>query len=291
MNFFSFFVLFWSYSSALAFKNILSRTATVSLCMSSNLNLDALRCIASSHKDGDHFLRLFHPAFPTRILEPLSLVDGEALVLTKQKISMSGVDMDVAYRGLPWEVFPSIGIQDSETVWSRSQCDAAFEKFKHCGHVIWAVKSDQIQPGSVLLNHWNQRAILITEYGSNGAVGKELSTGAVPLGSSVVWPPAALEIELKEKKWQICLTSENIKNGEVLSLLPADFRKGAWELIFLLITPSSDTKTIETLFDTGLSPRQGFISYLRLLDGALKRSVTLDEVPDYRKIKEKNIQL
>jgi hypothetical protein len=272
------FLVLWSCSSVLAFKNTLSRTTSLSLSMSSDMNLDALRSIASSHKDGDNFLRLFHPAFPTRILEPLSLADGEALALTKQKISMSGVDMDAAYRGLPWEVLPSIGIQDSETVWSRSQCDAAFEKFKHCGHIIWAVKSDQLQPGSVLLNHWNQRAILITEYGSNGAVGKDLLTGALPLDSSVFWPPAALEIELKEKKWQICLTSENLKNGEVLSILPPDFRKGAWELIFLLITPSSDTKTIETLFDTGLSPRQGFISYLRLLDGALKRSVTLDEV-------------
>jgi hypothetical protein len=246
--------------------------------MSSEFNIDALRSIASAHKDEEKFLRLFHPAFPRRITDPISLHEGEAINSLKQKISMTGTDMEERLKGLPWDVLPSIGIQDSEAVWSKIQCDTAFEQFKHCGHLVWAAKSDQVQPNCVLLNHWTQKAILLTGYGADGATGKELLAGSQFVGSSITWPAAALEIELKEKKWQVCLVSENIKNGEVLGLLPPDFKKGAWELIFLLMTPSSEYKTIEALLDTGLSPRQGFLAYLRLLDAQVKRSETLDQV-------------
>ena len=37
-----------------------------------NFNADALRSLGSSgHPDGDSFLRLFHPAFPLQVLNPL----------------------------------------------------------------------------------------------------------------------------------------------------------------------------------------------------------------------------
>ena len=118
-----------------------------------------------------------------------------------------------------------------------------------------------------------------------------LVAGSGATGNSYSWPPAALDIELREKKWQPCMASENILNGEVLRLLSPDMSKGAWELLFLLLTPSTDEKSLQALLDTGLSPRQGFIAYLRLLESALRRSESFDDIPDYRKIKERDLVL
>ena len=48
---------------------------------------------------------------------------------------------------------------------------------------------------------------------------------------------------------------------------------------------------VQALFDTGISPRQGFIAYLRLLRQVLSRTKVFDGVDDYRKIIEKEITL
>lgn len=143
------------------------------------------------------------------------------------------------------------------------------------------------------MNHWSQQAILITDYSlTGGATGIELLAGTgVQGGNTYIWPPAALDMEYKQRKWQAVLASDNIYNGNILSLLSTDMKKGAWELLFLLITSSTDTKTLNALLDTGLSPRQGFIAYLRLLEAALKRSEAFNDIPDYRKIKERDLVL
>ena len=261
----------------------------------SAFDVDELRRVASEggHADGENFLRLFHPAFPMKILEPLSIKAAEEFLNVKRSVSMEGSDMeDVLKSGLPWEVLPKLGINDFEGVWSKNQTEAAYEKYRHTGNVVWAAKTPAVHPNCVLLNHWRQEAIFITEYSpTKGAKGITLVPGSGTVGLEHVWPPAALEIELKEKKWQPVVVSENISNGQILSYLTPDMKKGPWELIFLLLTPSSDTKTLESLLDTGLSPRQGFIAYLRLLEGAMRRTETFDEIPDYRKIKEQHLFL
>lgn len=259
------------------------------------INADELRRIANEggHADGENFLRLFHPAFPMKVLEPLSIKAAEEFMNVKRSVSMEGSDMDdVLKSSLPWEVLPQLGINDFQGVWSNNQTEAAYVKYRHTGNIVWAAKTPTVHPNCVLLNHWRQEAILITEYSpENGAKGVTLVPGSGAVGQEYVWPPAALDIELKEKKWQPVVVSDNISNGQMLSYLAPDMKKGPWEFIFLLLTPSSDTKTLEGLLSTGLSPRQGFIAYLRLLDGAMRRTQTFDEIPDYRKIKEQHLVL
>jgi len=276
-------------------RNTAFRLATGDGSDISAFNADALRSIAEEggHADGESFLRLFHPAFPMKILEPLSIDAAEEFVNVKRSVSMEGSDMDeVLQSGLPWEVLPKLGINDFHGVWSKNQTSSAYDKYRHTGHIVWAAKTSKLQPNCVLLNHWKQEAILLTEYSpSEGARGVTLVPGAGGIGQEYVWPSASLDIELKEKRWQPVLVSENILNGEILSYLALDMKKGPWELIFLLMTPSSDEKTLQALLGTGLSPRQGLIAYLRLLEGAARRTETFDEIPDYRKIKEQQLIL
>ena len=102
--------------------------------------------------------------------------------------------------------------------WNRR----AFEKFRHTGDIVWSVKTNVLQPNCVLLNHWSQQAILLTDYTfAGGARGVELvpSTG-VQGGNVYEWPSAALDLELTQKKWQPCLVSENIISGQILSMFP-----------------------------------------------------------------------
>jgi hypothetical protein len=115
-----------------------------------------------------------------------------------------------------------IGIQDFQGVWSKTQIQMAFEKFRHTGDIVWSVKTNVLQPNCVLLNHWSQQAILLTDYTfAGGARGVELvpSTG-VQGGNVYEWPSAALDLELTQKKWQPCLVSENIISGQILSMFP-----------------------------------------------------------------------
>lgn len=72
------------------------------------------------------------------------------------------------------------------------------------------------------MNHWSQQVILLTDYSlTGGARGVELTSGTGLEGGTVYeWPAAALDIELKENKWQPCVVSENIISGQILSMFP-----------------------------------------------------------------------
>jgi hypothetical protein len=79
----------------------------------------------------------------------------------------------------------------------------------------------------------------------------------------------------------------DIANGTVLQLLPAGMTKAVWELILLLLLdPQQHSAEITALMDTGLSPKQGLIAYMRLLDQVQRRMESFDDVPEYRKIFE-----
>ena len=261
------------------------------------LSQETAREISALHPDGDRFYRLFNPAFPLEVLTPISIEESEKICQLKKTMSMS-IDLREALDGLPWEILPRIGVFNSQSVWSRVQVSDAYSRFQQTGHLIWAIKQPQPTPNSLLLNHWSQTVMCITEYDRmQGARGFEVTPG---ISGSLVdeaarqyvfWPPSSLEMELRDQKWQVCAVSDNILNGEVISLLPAEMPKSPWELIFLCLISSQDEKTKQTFFDTGLSPRQGLIAYLRLLESVLKRTEILDGVPDYRKIKEKDLIL
>lgn len=171
---------------------------------------------------------------------------------------------------------------------SRNKITDEWNKNRHKAHIVWAHKLDRPISGCVLLNHWKQQAVYLTEYDiQSGARGVELSPKRDTNSPNLHWIPLALETELKEGKWQPIQTSQNIISGEIFKLLPPQMRESAWELLFLLLlSPESDSGIYQTLFDTGLSPRQGFFAYLRLLEQMLMRAETLEGVPSYRKIFE-----
>ena len=56
----------------------------------SAFDVDELRRVASEgrHADGENFLRLFHPAFPMKVLEPVSIKAAEELLNVKRSVSM-----------------------------------------------------------------------------------------------------------------------------------------------------------------------------------------------------------
>lgn len=150
------------------------------------------------------------------------------------------------------------------------------------------------EEGYLLLNHWQQKVVVITDYDpTRGAKGYELSqsTKGTPV-SLINWPPLALETEIKQNRWVIVEASDNITNGTVLELLPSEMPKALWELLFLLlVSKEKEPEVLQALLDTGLSPRRGLISYLRLLEKVMLRVEMVDSIPEYRQIVEQEIRL
>lgn len=234
--------------------------------------------------------RLFHPAFPLELLKPLSESDLSWIEGVRELLRAgehTGADFSSPSSGLPWMPLPRIGISDSQNVWSKREIEEAFQRNRHVGHVVWAEKLHRPERGCFLLNHWKQTAVYVQEYDpARGARGYLVRTGSGPT-EFINWPPLALEIELADKKWQAVLVSDNIANGTVLQLLPAGMTKAVWELILLLLLdPEEHEAETQALMDTGLSPKQGLIAYLRLLDQVQRRLESFDDVPEYRKIFE-----
>ena len=167
--------------------------------------------------------------------------------------------------------------------------------------VVWAETTDVIEEGVVLMNHWAQRAVVITSYDpSFGAKGYELNglTLAAPgevapaarAEFTYTWPPLALEMELVDKKWQPARVSGNIRNQEIFQFFPEEIKRTqtvAWELIFLLLLSAEeadDADVIQALLDTGISPRKGLIAYMRLFQRVADRTNVLSEIPSYRRV-------
>lgn len=237
-------------------------------------------------------VRVFHPAFPNFLTQSVASEEIQRLINVKEMLRQSRDEQPSDFSLLPWKVFPALGINDLQVVFSKSQIEESYEKHKHNGYFLWAEKLEKPEKGCILLNHWSQKAILLSEYDvERGARGYELrsSSGTV---DSFIWPPLALEHELTEKntRWQPVRVSDNIANGEVFTALPDVMVKSAWELIFLLlISPEKNEDIYQALFDTGLCPRQGLIAYIRLLQQVQHRAEAWEGIPYNLKIKEREV--
>ena len=129
----------------------------------------------------------------------------QRLINVKEMLRQSRDEQPSDFSLLPWKVFPALGINDLQVVFSKSQIEESYEKHKHNGYFLWAEKLEKPEKGCILLNHWSQKAILLSEYDvERGARGYELrsSSGVV---DSFIWPPLALEHELTEKVPTPCL--------------------------------------------------------------------------------------
>lgn len=249
---------------------------------------------------GETTVRVFHPAFPAEVLTPISSDNALDLLKLRQSIgsdeNIAVALGDIRKRGLPWQILPTIGVSDFQNVMPKSEIVESYQMYRHHGHIVWARKTDKIEEGCVLLNHWKQEVVLITDYEpANGARGIKLTPMNVGPVEKIEWPPLTLEIEIRERKWQPAVVSDNLLTGEVLSLLPAVMDKSPWELIFLLLLKREEldpgSPTLQALLDTGLSPRQGLIAYIRLLKQVEQRTEEWDGVPRHRIISERDVEI
>jgi hypothetical protein len=158
-----------------------------------------------------------------------------------------------------------------------------------------AHKLEKPEAGCLLVNHWDKRLVFLAEYSpERGAKGFEIRPSSPsPYNLPVFnWPPLTLEHELVKKLWQSVSVSENLLNPEFYHRMPKEMEYCLWEIIFLLLTSHEDTPRVyEALFDTGISPKQGMISYLRLLEKVMQRTEVFDGIPEYRQIIEQDIVL
>ncbi|KAJ1419697.1 hypothetical protein B484DRAFT_421552 [Ochromonadaceae sp. CCMP2298] len=275
----------------------------LAFAQTSGLRMRALRMGVTSVQNDEFFanhpesLRIFHPAFPLSILQPIPAQEAESIARVKKLINPDASSAQKDHQRLPWLTFPKIGVPDAQKFLSRREVLDLYEKNRHLGEFVWAKKLERPQKSCLLLNHWSQTVIYIAEYepekGARGYPLSQLSMHSAEHQSanSIHWPPLALEIELTQDNWQLIEVSDNIAIT-VLSSLPPEMPKALWELIFvLLLSPTQDTEALQALFDTGLSPQKGLIAYLRLLQKVLQRAELYDEVPEYRQISEKEIVL
>jgi len=235
-------------------------------------------------------VRVFHPAFPHMVIHPLNAAEVKDAFRLKELLGDSAPPR--SYDGLPWKPLPMLKISSEEKdVWSKTEIAEAYEKFKHCGHIVWAHNIPKPERGCMLLNHWEQKVVYITDYDvTKGAKGYELSSTSGP-AKFINWAPLVLESELVAKRWQPVRVSDNLASGEIFATLPPQMTKVQWELIFLLsVSPKKEPEAYQTFFDTGLSPRQGLIAFIRLVQKVIARAETFDGVPSYRKIAETELK-
>lgn len=242
--------------------------------------------------------RLFHPSFPLKFKSVLSQEEMSHLQELKKnsnnKVSLPSIDK---LKRLPWKTLPEIGISASldKDIYSAKEIDDCFETEKSNGHIVWAKKLKNPKKGCFLLNHWSQRLVLLTEYNrETGAEGYEVILGQSPEENQyIMWPPFTLEIEVANSQWQPVETSENILSGEIFRYFPSQMSTAPWEFIFMLLLSDEqgeDAEIYQTLFDTGLSPKQGLIAYMRLLNLMTQRAELWQDIPSYRKVFETEIK-
>ena len=170
-------------------------------------------------------------------------------------------------------------------------------------NIVWAEEISHVETGCILLNNWKQTAVVITDYTpSLGARGYEIDSQAAIRGTVtanekedyavkeiMLWPPLALELEIIDKHWQPCRVSDNIRSAEVFSLLPKELQNSAtavWEFIFLLLISPQEKELTQTILETGLSPRRGFFSFMRLSKRIKDRETISNSIPENQRISE-----
>lgn len=241
-------------------------------------------------------LRVFHPAFPLELLRPISEEEAKSIFRVKELTGTIGMDLGAIqeskdFEHIPWKVLPDIGISEGGLFPSKSQILDLYDKTKHLGEFVWAHKAEAPHKGCLLLNHWQQKVMFVSDYDiEKGAKGYELNLIDQHNATELVqWPPLALEIEITSGNWQPVTASDSLVYG-LLDVIPKQMSKAMWEIVFLLlVSQEKNPEIMETLFDTGLSPNKGMIAYMRLLQKVLERTEMNENIPEYRQIVEKQI--
>lgn len=163
-------------------------------------------------------LRLFHPSYPLSLLDVVSEEEASSIMKVKRLngiVTTTAEGIEPATVPLPWKPFPELGISPEAFVSSKNILDL-YERQKHQGYFLWARKLEKPRINCVLVNHWSQRVVHLTQYSvTDGAVGYDLTSSADNdlRAAQMTWPPLALEFEMTANKWQAVEVSENLING------------------------------------------------------------------------------
>lgn len=89
-------------------------------------------------------VRLFHPAFPDEILQPLSIND---ICQLQQKKDMLRIHNDMEHKAylsqmknedfLPWKIFPAIGLTETKKSFSSVLLQEIYETIRPYGYIVW----------------------------------------------------------------------------------------------------------------------------------------------------------
>eukprot|EP01039_Chlorochromonas_danica_P001002 gene1000-1088_t len=246
-------------------------------------------------------IRIFHPAFPTKVTQPLTAEDLARLLHMKRTLTShhhEGFQKD--FSKLPWPLLPEIGIKSSQSqILSKTAVEDLYEQTKHLGFLIWAHRLSRPETGCLLLNHWRQEIVFLSLYDPYvGAKGHliHLSHGGMGAKQSeeqvYQWPVLGLEREIVNGHWLPVRASDHLLSAELLHVLPPSMSKALWELVLLcLLTPQKEEEELQLLLDTGLSPEKGLFAYIRLLNKVIERSELFDGVPEHLLITEREIAI
>lgn len=98
-------------------------------------NFDLLKEISTKNPNG---IRIFHPAFPSQILTPISQAEVQNIVRVKELTGFLDQKLDISsIPQLPWKIFPEIGISESTNFKSKSELLELYEKNRHQGEFVW----------------------------------------------------------------------------------------------------------------------------------------------------------
>jgi hypothetical protein len=120
-------------SNAIGVESLSSPTPSI---LSSKGILDSLNHALNVNPCG---LRLFQPAYPLSLLNPISKEEATNILRVKEltdslEENINSVKTSAKY---PWNAFPKLGIPDSNLIMSRSEIDNSYEKSRHLGQFIW----------------------------------------------------------------------------------------------------------------------------------------------------------
>jgi hypothetical protein len=83
-------------------------------------------------------VRLFHPAFPNKIVCPLSPEEVIEVANMKATVLPSHISTyEKEYQRLPWQILPRIGLAEGRSLLSKVAIEQCYDKTRHMGEVVW----------------------------------------------------------------------------------------------------------------------------------------------------------
>jgi hypothetical protein len=77
-------------------------------------------------------LRIYHPAFPLKLQDTVSLDDALRNLEIKAASRNEPISLS-SFKQLPWAPLPKMGFSNEQDLWSRAMIDTAWERYQYQG--------------------------------------------------------------------------------------------------------------------------------------------------------------